>query len=471
MKFLKKTVIPVFVSALMLSGCSGKEEEGAELSNEKVINVEALEMHRQEISKKMSYAGKVNVDKEVNVTPKVAGQVDEIFFDVGDTVKEGDILFTIDTSDYSDQLAQLNGQLKVYDSTVASAEAALSQVNGGQAQSARLQMETGVKTAQKAVESAEAGVENAKASLSTAEANYKISKSRYDNYTIMYESGVISKSDYNAIQLSHTQAENALEQAKLGVTTAENGLETAKNSYAQAKESLEIYDNQTVKDNTTNAQNAVNSAKASRENVLIQIEQLKSTIEDAKVKSPISGVISARNIEKTNMVSAASVPFTIVNSDVVAVDVNISESLINVVNVGDKIDVEIASVTDEALKGVVKTVAPAADSTGTYPVKIEIPNSDGALKKGMVAKVNFIQERNPAAIVVPRNVVLENEDEKYVYVANGEIANKVVVETGIDNGEYIEISSGINEGDAVIVTGQSYLSEGSKVNIVQIEEE
>jgi RND family efflux transporter MFP subunit len=166
------------------------------------------------------------------------------------------------------------------------------------------------------------------------------------------------------------------------------------------------------------------------------------------------------------MVSATSAPIVITDTDVVTIDVNISEALVNKVKVGDTVNVTVSSVSSEPKTGTIKTLTGIADATGTYPVEVEIQNEDGSLKPGMVAGVQFVDSKNDSALVVARNTVLENETEQYVYIANGDTVKKVVVETGIDNGEYIELTSGVKAGDKVVVSGQDYLSDGEKVNIV-----
>jgi RND family efflux transporter MFP subunit len=172
------------------------------------------------------------------------------------------------------------------------------------------------------------------------------------------------------------------------------------------------------------------------------------------------------------MVSAGSAPIVITDNDTVTVDVNISEALINKVAVGDSVNVYVSTVSDEAKVGKIKTVTGVVDGTGTYPVKIEIDNADGTLKPGMTTSVKFVDSSNSNTFVVDRNTVLENETEKYVYVLDGaDKVKKSVVETGIDNGEYIELVSGVSAGDKVVVSGQDYLSDGEQVNVVEASKE
>lgn len=452
-----KILIPVAILALSMNGCGGKETEtSSAVVAETATPVELQEITPQNIVKELTYGGKTTSDQTVNVTPKASGRVEAIYVNVGDKVEKGQVLFTIDKEDYEKQLAQLQASLAISDAGVASAQTGLAQVDGGQTQTSRLSMENAVKNAQTAVD-------NAAVSLDTAKSAYNDVAKKYEDYKVMREAGVISQSDFDAIELGYTQAKNAYEQAQLGYSQAQTAL-------SQAQDSLRIFNEQTIEDTRNVAQAGVNTATASREAILIQINQLKDTIADTTVVAPISGTISAKNIEVTNMVSAASVPFVISTTDTINVDVKVSERIINKINVGDEVKINIGTVSDEFVTGTVKTLNTVADVTGTYPISISVDNSEGDLKPGMFANVVFVEEKANDTVVLPINTVLENNTEKYVFtVANG-VASKVIVETGIDNGEEIQIVSGLEAGNQVVVSGQSYITDGSKVNVVTGEE-
>ncbi len=473
----KKFILPMIVLSLALSnaltGCSSGEETAAESNSEVDYSaVEVMELKPDTIEKYLTYAGKIEANKTVNVTPKISGRVEQIMVEEGDYVQAGQTLFTIDKSDLQDQIDSLQSQLEVGNAGVSSAQESLRQAtDGGQTQTARLQLVTAVENAQKSLNSAQKGVENAELSLSNAKTSYDDLSKKYSDYKQMYDAGVISKSEFDAIELNYTQAKNGYEQAEIGLTTANNQLEQAQISYNQAKESLEIYDNYTKADNAASAQKGLDSAVANRDSVSVSLQQARDQLKDTVVTAPCSGIVSEKNIEITNMVSQSSVPMVITDVDTVTVDVNVSETLINKIAVGDKVKVFVNTV-DGDKEGTIKSITGVADSTGTYPVKVEIQNTDGALKTGMVASVQFTESKSENTFVVERNTVLENETEQYVYIMDGsDKVKKVVVQTGIDNGEYIEISEGVSMGDNIVVSGHDYLSDGEMVKVVESSEE
>ena len=106
-----------------------------------------------------------------------------------------------------------------------------------------------------------------------------------------------------------------------------------------------------------------------------------------------------------------------------------------------------------------------------YTVKVEMDNSKGIIKSGMMAEVSFTAESAEDTIVLPRNAVIVKEDETYVYVVENGVAKKVIVETGIEAGETIEVTKGLKDGDDVVTKGQTYISDGEEVDVMNAEPE
>jgi len=505
---------------MMFTGCGGGEEPAP--AEESKTAVEARIVESSSIKSELVYAGQVKPNETVNVTSKISGQVSKVNYDVGDTVKAGSVMFTLNQKDIQDQIKNLQAQLNVSNASVKSAQTTLNHVDGAQSETQELSLKTAVENAEKSKENADVQIKNAQVAIETADANIKSSNvsienaqisiknaqtsienskatldnatEKYNNMKILYNAGTITKNDFDAAELAYTQAQKAYTQAQNSLTQARNSYTEAQNSlskaqiskkqaenslaqantskeqtetaYNQAKENYDIYVNKTTGENRETAQAGVNSAVASRQSVQTQINVLRSTLNDTSVKAPISGVITEKNISETNMVSSQSAPFVIVDMSKVTVDVNVSERLINVIKPGDIIDVTIPTVGDAKIKGKIKTITPSADKTNTYPVKIEIDNADGTIKPGMFAEIHFVESKKDDTIVVPRNTVVESADSKYVYVIEDNKAVKKEVETGIDNGNEIEIVSGVSFGENVIVKGQSYVNDGEEVNIV-----
>ena len=177
-------------------------------------------------------------------------------------------------------------------------------------------------------------------------------------------------------------------------------------------------------------------------------------------------MVTQRNVEVGGFASAAAPAYVVMDLSTIKVEVGVSEQVLNTINIGDKVDVTMTAVSDLPLEGTVSTVSPAAGQTGMYTVKVELDNADGIIKAGMMAEVNFTAEKAEDTIVLPRNAVITKEDETYVYVVKGGTAKKVMVELGIEAEDTIEITKGLKKGDDVVTKGQTYISDGEEVNVV-----
>lgn len=197
----------------------------------------------------------------------------------------------------------------------------------------------------------------------------------------------------------------------------------------------------------------------------VQIDNLKKNIADCTVTSPMTGVIATRGVERGSFASQAAPAYTVMDLSTIKVEVGVSEQVVNAIAIGDEVAVKMTAVSAEPLTGRVSTISPSAGQTGTYTVKIELDNQDGAIKAGMLAEVSFTMEQSEEAFVLPRNAVLTKDGETYIYIMEGNTVKKTLVETGIETGETIEITSGISDGMEIVTRGQTYVSDGEEVNV------
>ncbi|MBR1445409.1 MAG: efflux RND transporter periplasmic adaptor subunit, partial [Firmicutes bacterium] len=132
----------------------------------------------------------------------------------------------------------------------------------------------------------------------------------------------------------------------------------------------------------------------------------------------------------------------------------------------DDVRIVITSLGNKEITGKISYVSPNANSDGTYEVKVNIPNSDASLKGGMFTEVYFTKEKSDNAIVIDRDAVISKNGEDYVFVAEGDTVTKTNIEIGIDNGDTVEITGGLTEGQTIVTEGQTYLKDGEKIKDV-----
>ena len=257
---------------------------------------------------------------------------------------------------------------------------------------------------------------------------------------------------------------NSLRAAEAGYNVAKLARDNAKNTYENNKL---LFDEEIIsKAEFDQIKYGYEAAEAQLASTQVQMDTLKKSIADCAVTSPLTGVVTQRNVEIGGFASSASPAFVVMDLSTIKVEVGVSEQVLNTIKIGDKVDVTMTAVSELPLEGIVSTVSPAAGQTGMYTVKIELDNAKGLIKSGMMAEVNFTAEKAEDTIVLPRNAVITKDDESYVYVVKGDKVKKVAVELGIEAADTIEIKKGLKKGDDVVTKGQTYISDGEEVNVV-----
>ena len=350
--------------------------------------------------------------------------------------------------------------------SVATAQNNLAMANGASMQTQIENAKNAITSAQSALKNAQTTVDNAKVSLDNAKIQLDKAEKDYNDNTQLFEAGGLSQESMNNYKDTYDKAKNSYTQAELSLEQANTQYQSAQDSLAQANTNYDILVNQTSKENIVKAQDSLNSANAQLESSKAQLESSKQNLKDAVVKAPVSGIVSQCNVTAGTNLSQATIPFVIINTDSVDVKVNVAEQIINSIAQGDTVRIKVPTLSDEEFEGRISSISPDANSDGTYEVKINIPNEDGTLKSGMFAEVYLTKEKSDNAVVIPRDSVVTKNGESYVFTVENSAAKKNVVEIGIDNGDMVEITSGLSEGMTIVTEGQTYLADGDEINDV-----
>ena len=190
--------------------------------------------------------------------------------------------------------------------------------------------------------------------------------------------------------------------------------------------------------------------------------------ENTYLRSPINGVVTARNYDKGDMYSMALPIFVVEQIQPVKMLVNISESLFTQVHKGMEFDIVVDAYPNEVFKGTVNLLYPTINSaTHTFPVEVICQNADQRLRPGMFARVTATFGTNHN-VVVPDVAVVKQQGsgEHFIYVLNADnTVTYTKVELGRRLGNRYEIVSGIKEGDRVVTEGQVRLKNGVSVTV------
>ena len=196
----------------------------------------------------------------------------------------------------------------------------------------------------------------------------------------------------------------------------------------------------------------------------------KNLLENTVLKSPISGVVTARNYDEGDMYAMAQPLFVIQKINPVKMLINISESKYSQIKKGMEVDITTDAYGDQVFKGTVDLIYPTINAmTHTFPVEVKYANKDLTLRPGMFARVTVNYGDN-FRVVVPDRAVLKQvgSGEQYVYILNEDgTVTYTIVELGRRMGNKYEVISGIDDNATVVLTGQTKLKNGITVDVVK----
>ena len=196
----------------------------------------------------------------------------------------------------------------------------------------------------------------------------------------------------------------------------------------------------------------------------------ENLLENTILRSPINGVISARNYDRGDMYSMSSPIYTVQQIVPVKLLVPVSESDYTRIKKGDSVDITVDALPGKTFKGSVLRLYPTIDAAShTFSAELVVRNENRELRPGMYARATVLFEEVDR-IVVPDGAVVKQQGsgQKLVYVLDAaNCAPARVVETGRHIGNDYEIISGIEEGETIVVKGNSNLKSGEKVEVVK----
>lgn len=279
-------------------------------------------------------AGIIDANDKAQITTKIPAKVAGISVDVGSVVKKGDTLITLDTKDIEAQVMQAQA-------AVSTAQANLAKVQAG----ARPEQ-----------------IAQAQSQMDAAKTAYTNAKTNYDRNQQLFAAGALSQAQLDAAQtqLSSAQANYNSAQDQLNMLTKGETQETMNVLQAQVKQ----------------AQAALDLAN--------------TQLANGTIVAPISGTISAKNINVGELASPGAALLTLVNNDSLFINASLPAGLVGSVKVGQEVVVKVSEIPDKDFSGEVAMVDPVIDSRSTSVlVKIQIKNPDPILKPGMLAEIGL----------------------------------------------------------------------------------
>ncbi|MBI3123873.1 MAG: efflux RND transporter periplasmic adaptor subunit [Ignavibacteriales bacterium] len=266
--------------------------------------------------------------------------------------------------------------------------------------------------------------------------------------------------DYKQAGSVLVQVDDELKKAAL--MSAEASYEKAKKDYERFKV---LFEQKSISD-TQLDQAKVGAAMAEAQYIVA-----KRQMEDTKVKTPISGYVTMRNVDIGTMLQGAPQPTLVANLVDISrlkVKLNVSETDAFILKTGDAVKVTTDVYPGATFAGRIESVSNKSDEAHTYAVEISVSNQSAhPLKAGMFARVEFTSLRDRDAIVIPRQALVGSVRNPQVFVVENSVAKLRNISIGTQAGTSVQVIGGLNEGEQIVVNGQNNIVDNTKVEILK----
>jgi membrane fusion protein (multidrug efflux system) len=196
-----------------------------------------------------------------------------------------------------------------------------------------------------------------------------------------------------------------------------------------------------------------------------RLEGIRARLERASILAPTSGVLNDLLVEEGEYVDAGNPVAQLVDTDTVKVVVEIPERDVTFFSIGDK--AEVFANSKDPLVGTITFISELADPrTRSTRTEITLNNEQRLLRSGQIVNVSLTRRIIKDAILIPLLAVIPMEDSKAVYVVNSSQASRRDVKLDVIKGDQVQITSGLEPGDKLIIAGHRFVAPGQKVNIV-----
>jgi HlyD family secretion protein len=393
------------------------------------VAVAVAPARRADVVKRVLASGSVTSIRDSKIGSKISVRVSTVFVDEGQRVSAGTPLLRLDASELAAQEAQAQAN-------VAAARARLAEVLAGARPEERRISENQVAQAQAALRSAQA-------SLSLAQANVERMRS-------LNAQGAVSKQE---LDTAETQARVA--QAKVSQAQAQ---------YDSARQ------NWTIVVRVGSRQEDIQQARAQLAQAQAGLAGIQVQLRDSTIHAPFAGTITQRHVEPGEVVSslttsAQSSLFVLSEVDDVYIELVVPAQHRAELQQGQAAQMTVDGLPGKTFQGRVEEIKPAAEvASRTFGVKVRVSNQQGILRPGMFARGAIAVGVRRGVLQIPEPAVVTATSGPVVFAVRDGRAVRQAVTLGEHHNGLVEVTSGLAEGDAVVVKGQDALTDNQLVS-------
>lgn len=399
----------------VLTACGGNESSEAVVPEQaKLVVVDVEEVLPSRMEDRLELPGKIEAFREVTVSAEVGGLLESLLVDEGVTVAAGQKMAVIDRENLRIRERQAGLALEQAEIRIQQALLAVTQAEAALAQSRELKKKTA--------------------------AVKKEAESDRERGIALFEEQLAPRSRLDELEMAYEAARSDLASAEIGVQAAEAGLEAARENLG-----------------------AVRSLGKTAE---ARLDEARLNLRRGTINSPIDGVVDAVHFEEGELVKAQDPLLKVVQTRPVKAVFHLPEKDVPYLEAGMEARVAVDALGNGGLTGRVSLVGVTSDpTTSTYRLEVDLANDDGRLRPGMLARLNILRRSMDDALSVPVFAVVTEEDGTVLYVYREGAARRRMVTTGVVEGDRIEIATGLEAGEMVIVKGQRDLEDGQEVSL------
>ncbi len=460
-RWLRTLLIVLPVACLLLCGATVfiilpqlREARAANAQNASTAVVE-----RRSLDDVLIASGSLRPERFINLAFEVSGTLREVNVRVGDSVRAGDVLATLDTSQLELQLEQARQALLIQEANYANVTKPASQREIAQARAALAQAEANLASAQAAFDNQQNVITQSCANVAATESAFKVAQDAYNRYvTEGYQFDVDFRPDPDSsVGKALKQARDQRDVAAANCNAARRAhssdaaLRAAEAQVAQAQAALDA-----LLEGATKEQRDI--AAAQLEQARLNVAQAERNLSKAQLTAPVDGIISAVNVSVGQSVGLGGQPaFVLADTSALYIDISVDEVDIGRVQVGQQARFTLLGVNAESpFKGVVErksTVGDAVQGVVTYSARIKVTDRVPQLL-GMTADVEIILATRKDVLTVPTRAIRRDPNgRQFVLVQRSEGAPvEIDVQSGLSVGELTEVNGeGLREGQVVLI--------------------
>ena len=395
----------VLLPIILFAGCKKEEAPATE------ITVQAEHPEQGPMSDHITADAILAPLAQAAIQPKISAPVKKFYVQRGAKVKEGQLLAELENADLT----------------------AAEQDNKGSFEAAQAAYATATKA------QVPEDAQKAELDYAQAKANLDLNTSIVNSRKQLFAEGAIPGRDLDTAQAALVQAQAAFDTASMHLQSMQN----------------------------VNREAALKTAKGQLASAEGKYKGAAAQVAFSEIRSPIDGVVTDRPLYAGETPAAGSPLITVMDTSSLIAKAHIAQNLAQQMKIGDEAAISVPGLTDP-VPAKVSIISPALDpGSTTIEVWLKVDNKAGALKVGTPVKVSITGHTVEQALKIPSSAILTAQDgsKSVMVIGTDSAAHKKAVQTGIQDGDDVQITQGLTQADTVITTGSYGLDEGAKVKI------